>query len=380
MFVKVVDPSAYSAPYDRCLCAALARHGADVQLVTSRFLYGPVPAQDGYRVDEAFYARSARRGLDAPGRRAFKLGEHFADMLRFRRQATDADVVHYQWLTMPGIDWALLPRPALVDGGPARPGRPPQVFTFHERPARGRLGLERERRVLSRMDAVVVHSEHAERRVRDELGFDPARIALIPHGAFDYLTRLPEEVALPAELADAEGPVVLCFGLIRPHKGVEILLEAFRSVRGAELWIAGMPRMSLEPIRELAARVPGRVRVVPRFIPDPEIPAYFRRADIVVLPHLNAEQSGVLHIALAFGRPLVLSAVGGFPELAERDGAARIVPPGDPVALASVLNELLGDEGERRRLGAAAAAAAAGPYSWDRIASRTLDLYRSLRG
>ena len=171
---------------------------------------------------------------------------------------------------------------------------------------------------------------------------------------------------------------MLCFGLIRPHKGVEVVLEAFRSVPDAELWVVGMPRMSLAPIEELAARMPGRVRIVPRFVPDPEVPAFFRRADVVVLPHLNAEQSGVLHIALAFGKPLVLSAVGGFPEIAERDGAASLVPPGNPGALAAALNELLDDEEERARLGEAAAAAAAGPYAWDRIAARTLDLYQSL--
>jgi glycosyltransferase involved in cell wall biosynthesis len=379
MNVQIVDPSAYSAPYDRCLSAALARQGVDVELVTSRFLYGPVPDEDGYRVTEAFYRRAARRGLDAPARRAFKLSEHIGDMVRYRRHAAQADVVHYQWLTMPGLDWALLPPPALRDADGDGPKRPPQVFTFHERPALGRIGIARERRVLSRMDAVVVHSEHAARRVRDELGFDPDRVALIPHGAFDYLTRLPDEVPLPPELDAVEAPVVLCFGLIRPHKGVEVLVEAFRSVPGAELWIVGMPRMSLDAIRELAGRVPEPVRLVTRFIPDPEVPAYFRRADVVVLPHLNAEQSGVLHIALAFGRPLVLSAVGGFPEVAQRDGAARLVPPGDAAALAGALNELLGDADERRRLGEAAASAAAGPYSWDGIAARTLDLYRSLR-
>jgi glycosyltransferase involved in cell wall biosynthesis len=380
MQVQIVDPSAYSAPYDRSLCAALARAGADVELVTSRFLYGPVPPANGYRVNEAFYRRSSERGLDAPARRAFKLGEHFADMARYRRHSAAADVVHYQWLTMPGVDWALIPPPALRDGARAAASRPPQVLTFHERPARGRIGVARERRVLSRMDAVVAHSEHAARRLREELGFDPARTAVIPHGALEYLTALANERPLPAELARVEGPVVLCFGLIRPHKGVEIALEAFRSVPGAELWIVGMPRMPMDGIRELAAPLGDRVRLVPRFIPDPEVPAYFRRADVVVLPHLNAEQSGVLHIALAFGRPLVLSEVGGFGEIAERDGAARLVPPGDPAALADALNELLGDDAERRRLADAAARAAAGPYSWDRIAAQTLDLYRSLVG
>jgi len=377
MRVQIVDPSAYSAPYDRSLCAALARAGADVELVTSRFLYGSVPAEEGYRVTEAFYRRSARRGLDAPARRAFKLAEHVADMLRHRRRAGGADIVHYQWLTMPGVDWAFLHPPALRNGASARP---PQVFTFHERPASGRAGVVRERRLLSRMDAVVVHSEHAARRLRDELRFDSARITLIPHGALDYLTRLPQETPLPPELARVERPVVLCFGLIRPHKGIGVALEAFRSVPDAELWVVGMPRMPLDGVRELAAAIPDRVRIVPRFIPDAELPAYFRRADVVVLPHLNAEQSGVLHIALAFGKPMVLSAVGGFPEVAERDGAAMIVPPGDPGALAAAVTELLGDERERRRLGDAAAAAAAGPYSWEGIAKRTLDLYGSLLG
>src|SRR5919106_6454381 len=120
MHVKIVDPSAFSAPYDRCVCAALARAGADGELVTSRFLYGPVPSLDGYRVNEAFYRRSADRGLDAPARRAFKLGEHFADMVRYRRHASQADVVHYQWLTMPGFDWVLLPPAARSDAGGRR--------------------------------------------------------------------------------------------------------------------------------------------------------------------------------------------------------------------------------------------------------------------
>ncbi len=96
--------------------------------------------------------------------------------------------------------------------------------------------------------------------------------------------------------------MVLCFGLIRPYKGVDVLLEAFRAIEGAELWVVGRPLgMSLDPLRELASRAAGRVRFVPRFVSDHELPAYFRRADVVVLPHRDAEQSGVLFAALAFG-------------------------------------------------------------------------------
>jgi glycosyltransferase involved in cell wall biosynthesis len=364
--VQLVDPSAFTPPYDRALAAALARGGAEVELLTSRFLYGPVPEADGYRVRECFYRRSTARGLDAPARRAFKLAEHVPDMLRLRRHA-DADVIHYQWLTVPALDARLLP------------ARRPRVMTAHyvlpPRPTRRQLAGAR--RAFGAMDAVIAHSEHGARRLRELVGVDPARVRVIHHGAFDYLTRLPQEKPLPPELEGAEGPVILFFGLLRPYKGVDTLLEAFRRIESAELWIAGNPRMDVAPLRRLAAEAPGRVRFLTRFVEDEEIPALMRRADVVVLPYRDAEHSGVLYASLAFAKPLVLSAVGGFPEVAEQ-GAARLVPAEDPAALAATLSDLVGDESARAELSEAAARAAMGAYSWDEAARQTLALYEGL--
>jgi glycosyltransferase involved in cell wall biosynthesis len=369
--VQIVDPSAFTPPYDRSLAAALARAGAEVELLTSRFLYGPVAPASGYRVEERFYRRTAARGRDARARLPFKTAEHLADMLRLRRDA-DADVVHYQWLTIPPLDVRLLPalRPRLMTAHYILPPRP------------SRRQVAAARRVFGSMDAVIAHSEHGATRLRDEVGLDAAKIRAIPHGAFDYLTELPEEKPLPSELEGAEGVVILSFGLLRPYKGLESLLEAFSRISREsggtpELWIVGNPRMGVAPLRELADGATGRVRFVTRFVDDAEIPAIFRRADLVVLPYLDAEQSGVLYTGLAFGKALVLSAVGGFPEVAAT-GAARLVPPGDTAALASTLQELARDEAARADLAAAATRAALGPYSWDEAARRTIDLYGEL--
>ena len=368
MRVQIVDPAAYTPPYDHALARALAREGADVELVTSHFSYGPVPIGDGYAVNEFFYRRSSRDDVGPRRRRLLRAAEHVPDMLRYRGAAEGADLVHYMWLPIPALDRHLLP------------SKRPRVYTMHWRlPETGTRIARTLTRLLAEMDAVVVHSGHGARRLEADFGVPPERLRVIPHGAFDYLTRQEEEVPLPAELREVTGPVILAFGLVRPYKGTDVLLEAFQGVEGAELWVVGMPRMPMEELRELGRRASGTVRFVDRFVTDPEIPAFMRRADVVVLPYRNIEQSGVLYTGLAFGRPLVLSAVGGFPEIAER-GAARLVPPGEPDPLAATLNDLLADRAVRDELADAATEAAATTYSWERIGDQTMSLYRDLLG
>jgi glycosyltransferase involved in cell wall biosynthesis len=121
----------------------------------------------------------------------------------------------------------------------------------------------------------------------------------------------------------------------------------------------------------------GRIRLDARFIDERELPAYFERADLVVLPYLQADQSGVLFTALAFGKPLLLSDVGGFPELAET-GAARVVPAGDARALGEALRELLGDRATLTKMCVKARAATQGHYSWQAVAAKHLSLYERL--
>jgi glycosyltransferase involved in cell wall biosynthesis len=355
--VHLIDPSGDVLPYDHALAAALARRGLDVELVTSRFVHGPAPVPAGYGVTESFYRLATRLGNRAPRRRrAVKLAEHVPDMLRYRRRAEAADVRHFQWLPLERIDAYLLPA--------ARP----RVLTMHNVIRREPV----DRRLASRMDAVIVHTRQGA-----ELLGGGERVHVIPHGAFEHLTHQRVEEPLPRELAAVEGPVVLCFGVIRPYKGADLLVEAFQQVEGAELWLVGRPlEVSMERLRRLAP--PGRVRFVERYVSDAELPAYFRRADLLVLPHRNVDMSGVLFAGLAFGKAMLLSDVGGFRELVEEHGAGALVPPGDRDALAAAIGRLLADPEERRTLEERALAAAKGPLSWSRIAEQTATVYEQV--
>lgn len=344
--VQLIDPSADVLPYDHALAAALARRGLDVELLTSRFVHGPAPAADGYAVSESFYRLATRLGARrARLRRMLKGAGHVPGMLRVARRP--AALTHWQWIWLEALSTRLLPR------------RRPQVLTLHNVIRRERSA----RRLVDAMDATIVHTRHGA----ELLGAGP-RVHVIPHGAFEHLTRQPGERPLPPELARVEGPVVLCFGLVRPYKGVEVLLEAFRRVRGAELWVVGRPLgVSIEP--------EAGVRLVSRYIGEAELPAFFRRADLLVLPHLSVDVSGVLFAGLAFGLPMILSDVGGFREIVADYGAGRLVPPGNPSELAAAIGELLSDPAERERLGERARAAAAGPLSWDAVAAQTQAVY-----
>jgi glycosyltransferase involved in cell wall biosynthesis len=361
--VHLVDPSAFTPPYDHALAGALAARGVDVELVTSRFGYGETPAARGYVVSERFY----RWAPGAPGsrlRRAAKLVQHVPDMLAERRAAArGADVVHFQWLDVQAIDGRLLP------AGPT-------VLTAHDvLPREPRPGqLRAQAGLYERVDAVVVHSEHGRERLVGAVGVPAGRVTVIPHAAFTGL----RDVAgvLPAELAAADDgrPVALFFGLLRPYKGLDVLLAAWEGMRDAQLWVVGMPRMDIAALRESA---PADVRFVSRFVSDAEAVGVLRRADVVVLPYREIDQSGVLASALGLGRPLVVSDVGGFGEVAQA-GAARLVPAGDASALHDELALLLGDAGRRAQLGAAATALADGAWSWDAAARAHVELYERI--
>jgi glycosyltransferase involved in cell wall biosynthesis len=387
--VKLIDPSAFTPPYDRALAAALAARGAEVELITSEFTYGPVPEPEGYEVSYDFYRRVSPRA-----RRLSKALQHFPEMRRLRRKleaAPDPMVTHYQWLTMPRVDHRLIA------------DRRPRVMTAHYilPPGPTDRQISEAKKVFGGMDAVIAHSRTGAERLQDEVGLSADRVRVIPHGAFDYLTRQSDEEPLPPELAapnpawdgdpDSEPrpPVVLFFGLLRPYKGIDVLIRAAEQLAAPtgqvapELWIVGNPRMDLTELKERTARLRLDVRWLPRFIEDSEIPAIMRRADVLVLPYLDGEQSGVLYTGIAFGKAMIVSDVGGIGEVAREHGVARLVEPGDADELGEELSRLVvgpDASAERKRLEASCRAAAEGPFAWDRVAGQTIALYEDVLG
>jgi glycosyltransferase involved in cell wall biosynthesis len=350
MRVLLADPPAFTPQYDHALAAALARAGAEVELVTSPFRFGDAPAPDGYRRRELFYPVSSRVFRRSRLRIPVKLLEHPVGLARLRRQP--ADVVHVQWLAVPELDDRLL-----------RP-RAPAVFTAHDLlPRRTAAKRDLWRRLLSRFARVVVHSERG-RETLAEVGVEEERLRVIPHPVF---------ASDPPRRDD--GRTLLCLGIIRPYKGVDDAIEAAKRVDGARLLVAGDP---LEPVDRYRVQAGDRAEWRLGYLSDAELDRALGDSTIALFPYRpEIDQSGALLRALGAGVPVVAYDVGGLGEPVRRFDAGRVVPAGDVDALTEAVRELLGDNGAlaKAREGAQRARAV---LTWDASAQAHLELYREL--
>ncbi|HXR10778.1 MAG TPA: glycosyltransferase family 4 protein [Gaiellaceae bacterium] len=347
MRIVLADPPAFTPAYDHELAAALARAGSDVELVTSRFRFGAVPAPDGYDRRELFYPLSSRLFRRSPLRVPLKVAEHPLGLaaLRFRR----ADVLHMQWL-VPEID-ARLFRP-----------RVPAVFTAHDLlPRRTAAKLELWRSLLSRFDRVVVHSENG-------------REALAPLGVDAQVIAHPVFPSDPERRDD--GHTVLCFGVIRPYKRLGDAIAAVRAAGSARLLVAGDPLEPIEPYRSAAAGLDVEWRL--GYLDATEVDRALGDATVAVFPYRpELDQSGALLRALGAGVPAIAYDVGGIAEPVRRFGAGRVVAPGDVEGLAAAVHELLTQPAalEEARAGARRAR---DELTWDASARAHLALYEGL--
>lgn len=217
-------------------------------------------------------------------------------------------------------------------------------------------------------DVVFVHGDYCRERYEP---YAPAgqTVALTEHGVLLQGTE--------TEPRTDTGFDIVFFGRMEEYKGVEILCRAAEMMSAQDIDFglnvvgAGPELDRLEPrLRRIA-----QVRVDKRFLPSSTLIETIAAADCVVMPYLEATQSGVLAAAFANGKFVVASAVGGLPDVVTDGENGLLVPPGDPGALAAALTRVARDPALRRRLAAGARATAAGRLQWRRIADDLLPCY-----
>ncbi len=241
------------------------------------------------------------------------------------------------------------------------------------------------RHMYKKADRLIVHSKRNRDQLLANFSIDASKVIVIPHGEYSLpgidREMSKDEACSKLGLQNSQR-VILFFGYIRKTKGIDVLLRAFDRVAGklsdVVLVIAGsvIQGESFSQERRIISRMKygSQVKCFIRYIENEDVPVFFTPAEMVVLPYVEFySQSGVLHLAQGFGKPVIVTEVGGLPEVVEDHETGLIVPAGDVESLAKAMSYLLKSESVRTEMGQQARQMAMQRFSWETIAKATIE-------
>jgi glycosyltransferase involved in cell wall biosynthesis len=358
------------ADYTSCLAKALAERGLPVTVATADdHLLGSIP---GVRIAPIFrYVR----GHSAPARvaRDLRLGpilnglRFLGSMPRLARLARQVGIVHIHGWEANSL--------GIVATAVLLACHRPIVYTAHNTFERRPWALDATRIFPVAARETIVHTSADQERIR-------RRVTVIPHGHYGGVAEQARPVT-PAAARETLGLapdalIVLLFGVLRPDKGLGDLLHAAAEVPEWLVLVAGQEDGALHTEAPLLARadLAGRVTIREGFHEIDAVAEFFAAADLVAVPYRQASQSGVLHLAYGFTRPVVAYPVGGLIEAVVDGETGWMCAEPTPEALAAALRDAAsGGREELRRRGEAAKRWAMEAYSWSTIADATEAVY-----
>ncbi len=380
--ITLVDPANYSIYYNYCLAKSLADEGLDTEFLTTSFIYENISPPSNVKVNCCFFKvasflspwiksqmmRRALRALEYP----FNLMIFFIKLLREKRK-----VVHYIWVAIPILDllfFRVLKSMSVKVIYTAHNPFPHELRPWHK---------WQYRKIYDSVDKIIVLTEYVKKTILQNTNVGPEKITVIPHGDFDYiLSQFKPNLELKSELeSKVEGcKVVSFFGSIRPYKGLEYLLQAFalvkRQISNVKLCVFGKCYMTNQNFyidQASKLKLGDSIIFDFRYVPWSDFLAYLDVTHLAVMPYISASQSANIVMLYKKGIPIVVTDVGGLPEMVVNGRSGIIVPTKDPSALAEGIIDALKDEDTRQQMINFANSLAVNEYSWKMIARRTIE-------
>ena len=361
--------------YDFGLCGGLAEAGADVVLHTCDETNLPINA--AFEVRHTYTgiygkARSWRRGL----RYARATLSSIWSAMRENRRICHFHLFHTGPLQTLNVVLAKIFRRRVVITAH-------DVESFVE-------SLEvplLSRWVYRQADRVIAHNRISRQELIDRIGLANEKIAVIPHGNYLHAIHpLPEQDEARRDLGVAvHAKVILFFGQIKDVKGLDLLLEAIPEVveehSDTILLIAGKPWKTdfstyEAQMEKLAIREHCIAHI--RYIDDEDVPLYYSAADVVALPYRRIYQSGVVLMAMSYGKAVLVSDLPGMTEIVTDGIDGYVFKRGDASDLAQKLCAALEDEGKRKLLSEQGFQRVRDDYDWQIIGEKTGELYATI--
>lgn len=242
--------------------------------------------------------------------------------------------------------------------------------------------------VYRNADRVIAHNQISRQELMDRIGIPPDRISVIPHGNYLHALRpAPSQHDARSTLGIKTGAkVILFFGQIKNVKGLDLLLEAMPTViqthPEALLLIAGKTwKSNFAEYEDRIDRLGIKDSCIShiRYIPDEAVPLYYSAADLVALPYRRIYQSGVVLMAMSYGKEVVVSDLPGMTEVVKDGENGLVFPQGDAAGLARKLIEGLSDRAVASEIACNGFEYVRERHSWSSIGMLTKVVYESIR-
>ena len=360
-------------------CFELSRAMADlvqVRFISFKNLYPGLLYPGGGLKEDHSYPTAEHKRLEVKRRLTWY------NPLTWLREAmfTEADLLHAQWWSLPlSIIYGCICLVFKLRGKPI-------VFTVHNvlDHERSRLFKTVSRWLFKLGDHFIVHTRDGRRQMQEHYAIPGNRISVICHGSLDFhVKKGVNRDKIRQELGI--GPrqqVILLYGAIRSYKGVDTALKSFSrvllDVPDSILIIAGKLWQKWDPFQHIIDEcgIANEVRTYLDYIPSDQVYRYFEAADLVILPYHHFDsQSGIGSTAISFRKPLIVTNVGGLPDLVVNP--ENVVSPGDANGLARRIIDCLSDQDRLTAMSADAEKVAA-EIQWSSITQKTLTLYEKL--
>jgi glycosyltransferase involved in cell wall biosynthesis len=370
------------AHYTYCLADALTSLGTEAEVLMYDY-----PAYD---LASLPHRHRVKPNIRMSHTHAARVVDPMRNLSTLLQSARRSDVVHYQWAGGPRTDriqWSMV-----------KVLRKPIVYTAHDvQPHENDIiGRDHNLWLYRNADAIIVHGHRLKENLIEIASVPSEKVYVLKHGNYNFVA--DQYVRWDRTLARAsfdfreDDLVVLFFGMIRPYKGVDTLIEACRQVREQcpgvgrrlRLIIAGRPLKNYwqeggYPQQIAAAGLEEQTNCIVEHIEMADIGRFFHASDIVAVPYKSGSQSGVLQLAYSFAKPVIVTDVGCFKDVIEDGKTGLLVPPDDSTQFAQALIQLLDSPENANKMGQAGRSYAETELSWEGIAAETEQVYRYVK-
>jgi glycosyltransferase involved in cell wall biosynthesis len=382
----VIDACQFSANYNYCLLDALAKKGERIVYATTKFAHGHIPDPPDVTVFRCFFFLARLAGVvtsSGPVRRFLRAIEYPLNLFILLAYVLikRIKVVHFIWIVSPWLDYWLI---RLLQLAGCR-----VIYTAHNPfPHEPKAGdIRKYCRIYQKVNHIIALTQYTRNEIMAHCGISAEKISVLPHGDYEALfSRYGVNNKLAKEVRQKAGnrKIIAFLGHIRPYKGLEVFVDAFRLIKqripDSFFLITGSVLVGDKKDWEEKFAESCKLEDLwtdLRFVPVEDIKAYLSVIDVLIQPYISASQSGNTVMAYATGVPVISTNVGGLTEMIEEGKTGYVIAPGDPEAIADAVSKCFKND-NYKKMSQNARRAATEQFNWKKIAEQTAAVYRQV--